>query len=128
MYQKCPICEGTGKGINNSSSKYSTCHVCNGRGIINSFNGLPPQNDNSDNGIVQDRNISRVTLEMLSKEELEDQNTIKTNDSKEHEFVECDLEICNEDICSLYKYNIDCPCLCCACLRKDGKEGCFKLK
>ena len=43
MWQKCPICYGTGKIPNlNSSSAYSICTVCNGFKIINKLTGLPP--------------------------------------------------------------------------------------
>ena len=44
MYQKCPICNGSGKS---SSMEVNTpannCHVCNGKGIISQITGLPPQ-------------------------------------------------------------------------------------
>lgn len=44
MWQKCPICNGTG----NSSQHYaetvtSTCKVCEGKGIISELTGLPPK-------------------------------------------------------------------------------------
>jgi RecJ-like exonuclease len=40
-WQKCPICEGTGK----ASIMYmpSDCHVCLGSGIISELTGLPPK-------------------------------------------------------------------------------------
>jgi DnaJ-class molecular chaperone len=40
MWQKCPICNGTG-----DDPKYITkkCEVCTGKGIINQLTGLPPQ-------------------------------------------------------------------------------------
>lgn len=43
MYQKCPICNGT--GIDQNPGTYSSipkCTVCNGYKIINELNGLPP--------------------------------------------------------------------------------------
>ena len=41
-YQKCPVCEGSGKiyvsqlnpGVTDVSIDYSPCHVCGGRGVI----------------------------------------------------------------------------------------------
>lgn len=44
MWQKCPICNGTG----NSSQHYAeavtfTCKVCEGKGIISELTGLPPK-------------------------------------------------------------------------------------
>ena len=61
-------------------------------------------------------------------EESEDQNTVKTDDGKEHNFVE-DIEAnCLIDDCSLYEYGSNCTYLCCCGMRKDGKEGCFQLK
>lgn len=39
-FQKCPVCEGSGKvqrfGVN------PVCHVCNGHGIIDEVTGKPP--------------------------------------------------------------------------------------
>lgn len=43
MYQKCPICNGTGKKLD-----YTKCHVCNGKGIISSITGNPPQSNDGD--------------------------------------------------------------------------------
>ncbi len=48
MWQKCPICNGTG----NSNSLVgeivsSICRVCKGKGIINEITGLPPASQNS---------------------------------------------------------------------------------
>lgn len=49
MWQKCPICNGTGKlpsnDLSNTSNFYSvplTCDVCFGKKIISEINGLPP--------------------------------------------------------------------------------------
>ena len=47
MWQKCPICNGTGKVFdeNASPSIYSpkkSCNVCNSKGIISTLTGLPP--------------------------------------------------------------------------------------
>lgn len=36
-YQKCPICNGTGK-----SESGSKCETCNGKKIINTITGEPP--------------------------------------------------------------------------------------
>lgn len=41
MFQKCPICNGTGK-IRNEFNSFITCDVCNGRKIISELNGKPP--------------------------------------------------------------------------------------
>ena len=43
MWQKCPICNGTGKTHNTlSSSSFDICSTCNGAKIISELNGLPP--------------------------------------------------------------------------------------
>ena len=43
MWQKCPICNGTGNSYNNMTmNTSSTCKTCNGRGIISEITGLPP--------------------------------------------------------------------------------------
>ncbi len=48
-YQKCPICDGTGKVIkqpikdsNNAADVYERCHTCLGNGIIHEETGAPP--------------------------------------------------------------------------------------
>ena len=51
MWQKCPICNGTGiipNEFNNSSawSPFITCTVCNGFRIISKITGLPPVTQN----------------------------------------------------------------------------------
>ena len=40
MWQKCPICQGT--GINNNSSWREPCSVCKGLKIISELTGKPP--------------------------------------------------------------------------------------
>ena len=43
MWQKCPICNGTGNSYNNMTmNTSSTCKTCNGKGIISEITGLPP--------------------------------------------------------------------------------------
>lgn len=46
-YQKCPVCDGTGKeplkGLSNHSG--NICQVCKGSKIIDSDTGLPPINN-----------------------------------------------------------------------------------
>jgi hypothetical protein len=43
MWQKCPICNGTGVSpISGSYSSIPTCPTCNGARIISEINGLPP--------------------------------------------------------------------------------------
>ena len=37
MWQKCPICNGTGRDVN-----YNYCTVCNGYKIIDTITGFPP--------------------------------------------------------------------------------------
>lgn len=39
MFEKCPICNGTGKDFLGCK-----CTVCNGKKIISSLTGLPPVN------------------------------------------------------------------------------------
>lgn len=38
-FQKCPVCNGTGKS---TTSQHSNCHVCEGHGIISELTGRPP--------------------------------------------------------------------------------------
>lgn len=45
MYQKCPICNGSGIDSNYISSQY-LCKTCNGKGIISELTGLPPKEVN----------------------------------------------------------------------------------
>lgn len=40
MWQKCPVCNGTGKSIEIFSGE--SCKACNSKGIISSVTGLPP--------------------------------------------------------------------------------------
>ena len=44
MWQKCPVCNGTGKSADfvTTSSTIPVCDVCNGKKIISQVNGLPP--------------------------------------------------------------------------------------
>ena len=43
MYQKCPICNGTGKDPSQFAKVTSPCTVCKGAKIISELTGLPPQ-------------------------------------------------------------------------------------
>jgi hypothetical protein len=42
MWQKCPICLGSGIVFTSSGTSHITCSVCNGRKIISELTGLPP--------------------------------------------------------------------------------------
>lgn len=43
MWQKCPVCNGSGRTHNTlSSSSFDICSTCNGTKIISQVNGLPP--------------------------------------------------------------------------------------
>ena len=60
MWQKCPICKGTGLDpncfiINNNPPK---CPVCKGKRIINSLTGKPPVDDTIE---TETLNINEVT-------------------------------------------------------------------
>jgi DnaJ-class molecular chaperone len=56
MWQKCPICNGTGV-INNivSSSSFNKCTTCDGAKIISELTGLPPKLNKKESNDV--RNI-----------------------------------------------------------------------
>lgn len=44
MWQRCPICNGSGVEQNYiTSSMYVQCSVCKGKKIISEINGLPPE-------------------------------------------------------------------------------------
>ncbi len=46
MWQKCPICDGTGYIENTSRLSYTNiCRVCRGHCIISSLTGKPPKDD-----------------------------------------------------------------------------------
>jgi len=48
-YQKCPVCNGTGKRIDTlSHSGYTKCNTCKGHGVIDELSGKPPLNDDTD--------------------------------------------------------------------------------
>jgi hypothetical protein len=50
MWQKCPICNGSGKVANIlSSSSFEVCSTCNGSKIISKLTGLPPNLDSKFN-------------------------------------------------------------------------------
>lgn len=68
MFQKCPICNGTGKAVNEFNS-YMTCDVCNGKKIISSLNGKPP---------IDTENVEDNFGQVISYEEY--QKLIKKND------------------------------------------------
>lgn len=45
MWQKCPICEGTGfYSLPLSATTTEKCSVCDGKKIISELTGLPPNN------------------------------------------------------------------------------------
>ena len=46
MWQKCPICNGT--GIVEISNYNRKCDTCNGKKIINTLTGLPPEEANEE--------------------------------------------------------------------------------
>jgi DnaJ-class molecular chaperone len=46
MYQKCPICNGTGIAMTIQSSN-SVCPTCQGKRIISQITGLPPFSDSN---------------------------------------------------------------------------------
>lgn len=46
MFQKCPICNGTGYSHDTfSTSTMPVCSTCKGKKIINSETGLPPMGE-----------------------------------------------------------------------------------
>lgn len=53
MWQKCPVCNGTGTipGGHVSSSLFTTCPTCDGKRIISQLTGLPPSFANKEQSI-----------------------------------------------------------------------------
>ena len=48
MYQKYPICNGSGNTYSNYSLNTSaSCKTCNGKGIISEVTGLPPKSNHT---------------------------------------------------------------------------------
>lgn len=67
-WQKCPICDGTGKGWvswglikGEYGPKYDPCKTCLGHGIINKLTGKPP----SGAGCFLDERIAREEVEKM---------------------------------------------------------------
>lgn len=66
MWQKCPICDGSGMiPITLSINSMEKCKACNGTGIISGLTGLPPaksenpllyNQDNTEEQFKQDNN------------------------------------------------------------------------
>lgn len=50
MWQKCPVCNGTGKDPNPGTFNTAApvCTVCNGEKIISQLTGKPPAKSNGD--------------------------------------------------------------------------------
>ena len=44
MWQKCPICNGTGRATDAiyTTNSFTQCKVCSSKGIISTLTGLPP--------------------------------------------------------------------------------------
>ena len=55
MWQKCPVCEGTGM-----VTFYNRCSVCNGKKIISEVDGLPPAEKSKDCHLAQEIKYSSV--------------------------------------------------------------------
>jgi len=64
MWQKCPICNGSGKIHDTlSSSSSGICSVCNGTKIISELTGLPPVKKDT----VKAGSTTIITYEELQK-------------------------------------------------------------
>lgn len=79
MYQKCPICNGTGFEFDSlpsmNSSRKKECTVCEGSKIISQITGRPPArkaNENSSNtkskGVWTPFNMPKEEFDKLFKE------------------------------------------------------------
>ena len=68
MWQKCPVCNGTGKIYSSlSTSSSDVCSVCNGAKIISELSGLPPKSVNA-NLIDKTEDVEKINrLEKLIK-------------------------------------------------------------
>lgn len=42
MWQKCPVCSGTGSSFSPGFQQSGLCNTCHGHGIISELNGAPP--------------------------------------------------------------------------------------
>ena len=65
MWQKCPICNGSGNIPQSGMTGFTKCNVCCGHGIINELTGLPPS------GVRVISNISATTTELENLKNLE---------------------------------------------------------
>lgn len=55
-WELCPKCKGNIKKISNLNEIIGVCDICNGKGIINSFTGLPPKSKIVDKDILNNLN------------------------------------------------------------------------
>ena len=69
-FQKCPICDGTGKQSNTlSSASYVKCKTCDGYGIINELTGLPPKVSSRGN----------ILVDQFEKKDKDNYNNLRDN-------------------------------------------------
>jgi len=72
MYQKCPLCEGS--GLNPLPGTYSTaapiCPTCNGHRIINADNGLPPKGSIGYQGDIDFNSATTDTTQMKDDDQV----------------------------------------------------------
>ena len=59
MYQKCPICNGTGIAMTIQSSN-SVCPTCQGKRIISELTGLPPNSSPNQQQVISSNSDSFI--------------------------------------------------------------------
>lgn len=65
-YQKCPVCDGSGKIINNeSTAMYDICPVCKGACIIDEQFGTPPKTFTTTELKIDNDNINKYIIPNL---------------------------------------------------------------
>jgi hypothetical protein len=64
MWQKCPICNGTGT-LMNSFGQVLKCETCNGTNIISEVSGLPPKRMNN---LEPKQNMFDLAIESVRKD------------------------------------------------------------
>lgn len=93
MYQKCPICNGSG------ILSFIECPTCNGQRIINESTGLPPQKKEKEKG----RQVSEELLDKLKKLK-EEMNRFERCPQKEDSNVIPDQSLKLEEIYQFFNW------------------------
>jgi hypothetical protein len=85
MWQKCPICNGSGRDftpLSNSSS--SICSVCDGSKIISELTGLPPSLSINNEGLDLKMLDEKLEKALNTETEKSIRDFLENNEKKTH--------------------------------------------